>query len=474
MQSAWSSAAEKSGLTIGLSLDRDPTEADRQAMHVLGTALFLVPGLTPWQDMELLWQGEGCVLAAHPAMRFTKGWDHALVRALTYCQKTVGHRAALTGYLPRAVDPVDAVYPVAAERIDRRSLLHFRRGTPLRYAMHPVPSAFLNPDFCFAPATFFRAMAREEGPLFLRAFRCRWDLYTLHQPVIHTQWDMEINAVSLRGLAEDEGVSRFEARTGTHLAERQLSPRVRCGILTPDMTFETRVPTATRLQEALRNLDNRATSLDPLCVTAWLSVPQVTLDEPRMICFRRLSAMKNLPLLCYTDPANSGRIGLSHGVIQEYKRYYGLSVPDDVLRADLLNYVKLCKPFLLQRTRQNSLRYSHYLWLNFDYLTYPAYEKAALDWETVCRDRIMLALVNGRPDTGMISVPEDRLEPLCAEITRLVKQELDRGFPLPQEKSLWTALMRLHPDWFEVVPLPGKHELLALTMTGRGEEFHTR
>lgn len=198
LESARSNAADAAHLTFGLSLEQQPGEEEKEQMHDLGTSLFLVPGLTPWQDMELLWQGEGCVLAGHAAMRFSRNWDRTLMQALHWCQKNGSHRCALTGYLPRRVDPVDAVYPVAVAKIDRRMQIYFRRGTPLRYAVHPVPSAFLNPDFCFAPATFFRTMARNEGPRFLAAYKEHWDIYTLHRPVIHMLWDNEIQPASLR------------------------------------------------------------------------------------------------------------------------------------------------------------------------------------------------------------------------------------------------------------------------------------
>ena len=144
------------------------------------------------------------------------------------------------------------------------------------------------------------------------------------------------------------------------------------------------------------------------------------------------------------------------------------------MRYDLKNYMKLCKPFMLERSCQNTLTYTHYIWLDFDYLSYPAYEKAALDWETVCRDRIMMSVVDNVPDTSMISVPQDRLEPLCRELMRLVKEDLAAKHPLPEEHVLWVRLMNRHPDWFELIQLPGPHELLTLTMTGRGEEFHTK
>ena len=473
IDSARRNAADTAALGFSLSLDTEPTEDDRREMEELGSSLFLVPGLTPWEDMELLWQGDGCVLAGHAAMRFSPNWDRELLRALRWCQKAVSQRSVLTGYLPRQIDPIDAVYPVAAERIDRRDQLHFRRGTPLRYAVHPVPSAFLHPAFCFAPAAFFRAVARRGGPTFLAAYAERWDIYTLHRPVIHMLADSDVPLVSLRGLEEHPGLDRFEARTGVHVAQRRLSPRAECGIITTDMSFESRVPMATRVQEALRDLDNRVTKIDPLCVTAWLTLPDVKLDEQRMIRFRRMCAMKNVQLVCYADTASAGKIALSFPQVQEYRRYYGLDVPSAAAREDLRNYIKLCKPFLLARAAQNSLRFSHYLWVDFDLLHYPAYERAALDWETICRDRVMMAVVDGRPDTSMIAVPQRLLEDVCGAFTQLIGEDLQKHLPLPEEKAFWVRLMHLHPDWFELVELPGRKELFTLTMAGRGEEFHT-
>ena len=71
-----------------------------------------------------------------------------------------------------------------------------------------------------------------------------------------------------------------------------------------------------------------------------------------MAGFRRLSSLQNLPLLCYTDPPNAQALSLNHDAVTEYHQHYGLQVPREAMREDLLNYTHLCKPFLLARTRQ--------------------------------------------------------------------------------------------------------------------------
>ena len=156
LRSARNNAASPERISYGLSLRQEPDAADHTAMRSLGSVQFLCPGGSSWQDVEALWQGEGYVLIAHPAMSFTKNWDMQLLRTLRQCRKDSLFSAVLTGYLPRPQDPVDAVCPVAAEGFDGEGRLCFHRGTPLRYATAPQRSAFIHTDFCFAPAGFFR------------------------------------------------------------------------------------------------------------------------------------------------------------------------------------------------------------------------------------------------------------------------------------------------------------------------------
>ena len=116
--SAAENAAVPGRLTFGLSLMEEPGEEDLEAMRALGSAQYLYPGEDAWREVDALWQGEGYILMAHPAMRFVRGWDEGLLRALRQCGRDGLTSAVLTGYLPRPMDPVDAVYPVAAEGFD--------------------------------------------------------------------------------------------------------------------------------------------------------------------------------------------------------------------------------------------------------------------------------------------------------------------------------------------------------------------
>lgn len=473
LRSARENAASPARVSYGLSLQQEPDENAHMAMRALGLVQFLCPGGTSWTDMEALWQGEGYVLIAHPAMSFTKNWDMQLLHSLRQCRRDSVFSTVLTGYLPRPKDPVDAVCPVAAESFDDQGQLVFQRGTPLRYATAPLRSAFLHPDFCFAPAAFFREMQGESDPLFLAAFRRKWEIYTLHRPVIHISDDMPLAPCRLPEEG-DTSLSRFEKRFGLRMATRQLSAMARQGVFTADLTFPIHVPYVVRGQEALRELMSRRGKVSPLCVTAYLSLP---MDGPNMheqyICwFGYLSRLKNLSLLCYGDGESTRKIMPMLPNVLEYKRRYGLPVEGDIPAGETMNYMKLSKPFILAQSREKFLNHSHYVWIDFGYLRYPVYERAAIDWANVCHDKIMLSMVDGVPDVSMLVVPDAMLLTLCREIAALCESELNSRGHLPMETELWLMLIKEHRDWFELIDMPGNRELFTLTMMSREEEAH--
>ncbi len=478
LENARAQAAAPERLTYGLSLAEEPEAEENAAMHALGTAQYLCPGRDAWDEAEALWQGEGYILMAHPAMRFTRHWDMQLLRALRQCRRESVMTSVLTGYLPRPADPVDAVYPVAAEAFDEEGRLCFQRGTALRYAKAPQRSAFLHPDFCFAPSGFFREMAAASAsPRFLRAFRNKWEVFTLHRPLIHMLWDIPLPAVLVDPALETEegGLSRFEKRFGLRFASRQLSAMARQGVFTADLTFPMRVPLPVRVQEALRELTHSSRKVTPLCVTAFLNLPQPqeSLREEYVSWFRRLARLKNLALLCYADGPMVRQLTAIHPNVLEYKRRYGLPVEENMPQEQALNYVRLCKPFLLAQSREKQLGHTHYVWVDFGYLRYPVYERASLDWEALCTDKITLATVGGVPDLSVVVMPQEQVLPLCREIDALCRRAWKAEGRFPEEAELWQGLIREHPDLFRTVDMPAPRELLTLALTSREAEVHS-
>ena len=163
-----------------------------------------------------------------------------------------------------------------------------------------------------------------------------------------------------------------------------------------------------------------------------------------------------------------------HPNVLEYKSRYGLPVAEDVSSAEALNYVRLCKPFLLAQSREKMLGHSHYIWVDFGYLRYPVYDRAALAWENLCTDKIVLATVDGQLDMSMIVMPQQHVLPLSREITALCQTFRNREGRLPEEAQLWQDLMDEHPDLFQLVDLPNRRELMTLALTSREEEFHVK
>ena len=479
LRSARDNAADAGRITFGLSLAEEPEENDLKQMQEIGGIQYLYPGTDSWHDVESLWQGEGFILLGHPAMRFARHWDMALLHALRQCKREGMTSCVLTGYLPRPCDPVDAVYPVAAESFDQQGRLCFHRGTALRYARTPLRSAFLHTDFCFATAGFFREMARDDAqPLFMRAHCGKWEIYTLHRPVIHMMWDVPLQPAGVEVKTEEDGVqlSRFEKRFSLRMATQQLSAMARQGVFTADLQFPLHVPLMVRLQEAMRELRSRRSKLNPLCVTAFLTHPQPedSLKEEFMSWFGRLAKLKNIALLAYADGAACRQLTAIHPNVLEYKRRYGLPVEENVPSAEALRYVRLSKPFLLGQSREKMLGHSHYIWLDFGYLRYPVYEGASVIWDDLCTDKITLAMVDGQLDPSMIVMPQQHVLPLCREITAMCQAAREKNGELPEESWLWQELHQAHPDLFRTVEMPGRRELLTMALTSREEEFHAR
>lgn len=459
-------------LSFGLLLEEPLAQEELEEFYALGSARWTHEDISTWNAVNVLWQGETYVLVSQQDMLFDRDWDKHLLDMLAYCRSQGHAQCALTGYPPSEQDVVDAMAPVAVRRLDIRRIIYYHSGTPLRYVQHPIRSAFYNPRFCFAPAGLFREAQMWKPPYFLAAYQHRWHFYTPNRPVVRTTSPTWLQVDSVRRVTEEEA-SSFGTRFSISLTKPEASPMARCGIFEPDLTPPTRIPLRVKVQEALRGL--KSSKASPLCVTAWLKLPEVPLDDTRMVPFRRLCAMKNLPLLCFADHESAPRILLTHPNVLEFKRRYGLSVPDEALTPwNLPEYVHLCKTFLLARAREKFMTHSHYIWMNFDYLTYPVYERASLAWDAICGDRITMAMVNGCADTSMVVVPEERIEPLCREIAARCAMNLKKGTLLPVEWALWDNLYYDHPDWFQTIPRPKKGQLLSLALTPRGVEWGTK
>ncbi len=458
-------------LSFGLMLEEPLVPEDLEDFYALGSAQWAQGDMTTWQAVNVLWQGETYVLAAQPDMLFDQDWDKHLLNMLAYCRCQGHAQCALTGYPPCEADVVDAMSPVAIRRLDERRVLSYHPGTPLRYASHPIRSAFFNPHFCFAPAGLFREAQTWKQPYFLTAYQHRWHLYTACRPVVRTSSEMRIPADDVRHMTEEETAS-FESRFSVSLTKPEPSPMAECGIFESELALPSRIPLRVKAQEVLRGV--RRSKTFPLCVTAWLKLPDEPLDDSRMVPFRHLCALKNLPLLCFADHESAPRILLSHPNVLEFKRRYGLSVSDEALMRNLPGYVRLCKAFLLAQAREKFMTHSHYIWTDFDYLTYPVYERASLAWGVICGDRITVAMVDDHVDTSMVVVPEERIEPLCREIASRCAMSLKDDDFLPDEVLLWGELCHDHPDWFQTISRPRKGQLLSLALTPRGVEWGTK
>lgn len=492
LRSARSAARNADAISWGLLLENEPDNGELTAMNALGAAQYLAPAMDPWRDMPLLWSGESHVLLAHPAMRFTKNWDAALLRALDACSReerrehdrdmpvdpaaeaaeaarealpVSGH--VLTGYLPNRDDPMNAVCPVAADAMTPDGVITFRRGVPLSYAKEPEPAPFLHPGFCFGPAGFFRAMAEGDDtePLFLRAFRGCWALHTLHEPLIKLIWEMEVAPCSVAG--SEDLTEEFLEETGVSLTEGTLSPQARRGMLRRDLKLKRRFPLSVRAREKGRQWQRslkgwyddlmcdlkkkKRTRILPRCVTHLTA----GLEEECACWLEQLSGLRNLHLIVYAEPVLVRRVAEYAPDVLEYKTRYLMEAEAQ----DPAALIPLSKVSLLAAARERSLTPSHYVWVDPDGIQYPLYQGCVFQWEALCRDRIMMATLGGVPDPTMFVVPEAMVLTLAREMEARCIALMHQKGELPTETELWKLVIRNHPEWFELIPMPVEKQL---------------
>lgn len=461
LYSAKENAANASLLSFGLVLGNEPDDESQALMAALGRIQFLCPENDAWRSMPALWQGESHVLMAHPAMRFTTGWDKALLRQLRACPETAKGQNVLTGCLPVREDPLDAVCPVGADAFTVDGELTFRHGTPLKYTDGAERGPFLHPDFVFAPAGFFRAMAEDsDDPLFLRAFAEQWNLYALVKPVIRLVWDLPVAPCRVNPehpLCEDfMQVFGVDFRTGA------LSAQSRRGMVSEELNFRMKVPLTVRIREQLRKWHQNSpfskdNKVEPLCVTLYThGMPEETLRW-----LKRLTDLKHLPLLAYADPLLLRQITDFLPNVMEFKTRYMMDLPVDA--PQILQ--QLSKAAILAKARDRELTHSHYVWLDADCVQIPLYNRTVFRWNQVCTDKIMIAMVNGEPDPTMFVVPDGLVLTLAREMEARCLTFLNQRGDLPTETEMWQLIIREHPEWFQLTVFPVARQLFTMLTT---------
>jgi len=320
LTSARENALHRDALTYALVLPEAPTSPEERNMAELGTVQYLVSPDMTFAAMETLWHGERYALLAHPAMRFERDWEKKLLRALNDCPVKDG-QAVLTGYLPAKDDPIGAVCPVAAERIDPDGTLHFTHGMPLMLAAHPMPGAFLHPDFFFARTGFIRAMAQGSGTPFLRAMVQGWQCCTLNQPVITLTHDLPVPPVRID--PQEDGAAQLKEAYGVDFSSGTLSAAAKRGLKSDSLDVALAVTLMMRLKAAVQRRHRKRTDPLPLCVT----VCPAKLDEEGMHWLHQLTQMQDLALLCYAEGLKVREVAEFHPNVLEYKPRYALQMP---------------------------------------------------------------------------------------------------------------------------------------------------
>lgn len=450
LTSARENALHRNALSYALVLPEAPTSPEECNMAAFGALQYLVSPEMTFAAMETLWHGERYALLAHPAMRFERDWEKKLLRALNDCP-VENAQAVLTGYLPAQDDPIGAVCPVAAERIDPDGTLCFAHGMPLTLAAHPMPGAFWHPDFFFARAGFIRAMAQGSGTAFLRAMVQGWQCCTLNQPVITLTHDLPVPPARID--PQEDVLAQLKEEYGVDFAAGTLSAAAKRGLKSNSLDMTLAVTPLMRIKSAVQRRRRKRTDPMPLCVT----VCPASLDEEGMHWLRQLTQMQDLALLCYAEGLKLREVAEFHPNVLEYKPRYALPMPTG--KPPLFS-----RAAMLSAARDRVLSSTHYIWMAPDCVRYPLYTGMALPWKRLCGEKIVLASVRNCLDLSMVVVPDKQIKPLMSAIGEQLRALLAAGTIPETEETLWTGIVKEHPDWFEFRALPVEKQLFTFLL----------
>ena len=327
----------------------------------------------------------------------------------------------------------------------------------MRHMKRPVAGPFLHPDFCFAPSGFFRAVASAGDMQYLEAHRSGWQLYTLHTPLIHLQYDMPLPPVTA---ADDQALlDSFAHRFGVDFTIRTVADHARRGMQEKDFSLPEEFPRKLRMAERWRRFRYRMTHL-----LKWykekITPHAVTLVTPDMpeeteIWLRQLARLENLSLTAYAPSA------LKRQVVEYLPNVYDLQpqhtmeiagVPQEAL-------LPLSKAAALSATRDRTLKNSHYVWMDPDCVRHPVFPGAFFDWESICTDQIFIAMVDGHPDTSIFVVPDRMILDLANDLQARAIAILNQRGALPSETELWEMVIRENPGWFQHIVCPRRGQL---------------
>lgn len=456
-------AAVNKRISYGLILREEPSPADLDEMHTLGSVQYLVSEDRPVHVFSSLWQGESHVLLADRKLVYGTGWDLLLLRMLHRLERNGTARPVLTGIPPLTDAPVNAFRPVAAERMTGPDgTLYFRPGTPVRCSSGPQRSAFLSESFCFAPSAFFRMAETQSGLLSVAAYVNGWEVFIPQLCPCHA---LSVLCPEPRDIPDPSGESwqRFARRAGITDRFPYLNGQARTGILSADLSWDTTVSLRERFLDKILAWSSAGSSVSLLCVSAVLSEPvhPENTPEENAACLRWLAALHELPMIFLTDAVTRPTVQLSHPNITDYSPSVGLPVIRRLPDAQDPDFLRLSRMFFLRHCKERNPGHSHYAWLDPCSVCYPVDPDTVPDLKRFCTDRITMATVDGKPDFSMIIVPSDLIGPLCGEIGVLCEQSIRQPVPFPAEEDIWKDLMERFPSRFTLVPLPEKNGLIA-------------
>lgn len=381
---------------------------------------------------------------------FEPGWD-SLIKEMIHFPK---EKNGIFSFLTKG----EQTYALGIKEINDENKAFFGRGIRASSFFEPVEGLFLHPSVLFGHGRWVKTARKDrwrfDNPftLGLSAFASGYKVYTANRFVltpIDEKGTLEGenigNTIEYTKNWKKEAITDFLQKTEVDLINQNISLKAFLGLGVLYKPYRVQVSMAEALNQRKGAKKQGESMIRPMFVTAW---------EEKLSCLKQqlsLEAFYNLALLRFFPVTAYG----PQKQVKTMQRILPNSFPlEEELGEEKHIFTHKKLGIFLRKCMEQFPLYTHYGWVNMDYLPYPLYEKQAFNWEALDDQKIHIGYKDNQVDPSFFILPRK-------EVAWFV-EKFEKGL-VEAESSVTDVLTQLineNTTMFTLYDYSGEHLLL--------------
>ena len=415
-----------------------------------------LPGLSPGKALRKLYKAtkkEKYALQVIGQAVFEPHWDSLLKEMVNEPKE----KNAVFSYIPQE----EECYALGLKAFGQEGEAFFQKGIRASSFFRPVEGLFALPNLLFGRGSWVQKALVDRWNmedvflLSLSIFASGYLMYTANHCIctpLVTDDDLKSenlapDAGALKRIGE-ETWQAFMKKTELEKEAKTPSLKAFMGLGVSYRPYEVQVSLAEAINQYRGAKKQGESPIRPMFVTAWKEGKEPLQNQVQLEYFYCLSRLEYFPLTAYGPKRQ----------LKTMQHILPNSFPMDESK---LNYGQ--NPFLgkelnlfLLKAREQFPLYSHYGWVEMDYLQYSLYPKQAFTWQNLADDKIHIGVKNGQVDGQLFILPAQKV---AWFVDRMEEGKL-RGKKSTEE--IFEYLIKAYKEEFTVYDYGENHQLLEI------------